>query len=83
MGLRKRFQLDTRLHRQIGRVVHRVVTRWMLAIFKRLQIGCHRNRRQERERARPGIIMAVQYHIPGYRRRLFSDGNYFALGFWD
>ena len=24
------------------------------------QIGCHRNRRDEKERARPGIIMAVQ-----------------------
>ena len=29
MGLRKRFQLDTRLHRQIGRLVHRVLGRWM------------------------------------------------------
>jgi len=35
MGLRKRFQLDTRLQRQIGRLVHRVITRWMSALFKR------------------------------------------------
>ena len=29
VGLRKRFQLDTGLHRQIGRLIHRVLTRWM------------------------------------------------------
>ena len=55
MGLRKRFQLDTRLHRQIGRVVHRVLTRWMAR-----QVGCHRNRREERDQAKPRIIIAVQ-----------------------
>ena len=55
MGLRKRFQLDTRLHRQIVRLIHRVIGRWMSR-----QVGCHRNRREERERARPGIIMAPQ-----------------------
>ncbi len=54
MGPRKRFQLDTRLDRQIGRVVHRVLTRWMAK-----QLGCHRSRREEREQARPGIIMSV------------------------
>lgn len=55
MGLRKRFQQNTRLHRQIGRLIHRVLTRWTAS-----QIGCHRNRKEEREKARPGIIMAVQ-----------------------
>ena len=55
MGLRKRFQLDTRLHRQIGRLVQRVINRWMAK-----QIGCHRNRREERDQAKPAIIMAVQ-----------------------
>ena len=89
MGLRKRFQLDTRLHRQIGRVVHRVITRWMAR-----QIGCHRNRREERDQAKPGIIMAVQsfgsglkshvhFHILVTDGLYFPDGSFFALGFWD
>ena len=89
MGLRKRFQLDTRLHRQIGRLVHRVITRWMAR-----QVGCHRNRREERDKARLGIIMAVQsfgsglkphvhFHILVTDGVYFPDGSYFALGFWD
>ena len=89
MGLRKRFQLDTRLHRQIGRLVHRVITRWMAR-----QVGCHRNRREEREQAKPGIIMAVQSFGSGLKAHVhfhilvtdgvyFPDGSYFALGFWD
>ena len=89
MGLRKRFQLDTRLHRQIGRLVHRVIGRWMAS-----QIGCHRNRREEKERARPGIIMAVQSFGAGLKSHVhfhilvsdgvyFPDGNYYALGYWD
>lgn len=89
MGLRKRFQLDTRLHRQIGRLIHRVIGRWMSK-----QVGCHRNRREERERARPGIIMAVQsfgsglkthvhYHILVTDGVYFADGSYWPLGFWD
>ena len=41
---------DTRLHRQIGRLVHRVITRWMAS-----QIGCHRNRLDQKVPARPGI----------------------------
>lgn len=89
MGLRKRFQLDTRLHRQIGRLIHRVLTRWTAS-----QIGCHRNRKEEREKARPGIIMAVQsfgaglkshvhYHILISDGVWFPDGSYYALGHWD
>ena len=89
MGLRKRFQLDPRLHRQIGRVVHRVLTRWMAR-----QVGCHRNRREERDQAKPGIIMAAQsfgsglkphvhFHILVTDGVYFPDGSYFALGFWD
>ena len=82
MGLRKRFQLDTRLHRQIGRLVHRVIGRWMST-----QIGCHRNRREEKERARPGIIMVVQSFGAGLKSHvhfhiLVSDGpeGVLALG---
>jgi len=89
MGLRKRFQLNTRLHRQIGRLIHRVLTRWTAS-----QIGCHRNRREEREKARPGIVMAVQtfgsglkshvhYHVLISDGVWFSDGSYYALGHWD
>jgi len=48
MGLRKRFQLNPRLHRQIGRLIHRVLTRWTAS-----QIGCHRNRREECEKLGP------------------------------
>ncbi len=69
--------LDTRLHRQIGRLVHRVLTRWMAR-----QVGCHRNRREERDQARPGIIMAVQSFGSGLRPHvhfhiLVTDGVYF------
>ena len=89
MGLRKRFQLDTRLHRQIGRLVHRVITRWTAR-----QVGCHRNRREQRDQAKPGIIMAVQSFGSGLKSHVhfhilvtdgvyFPDGSYFALGFWD
>ena len=89
MGLRKRFQRDTRLHRQIGRLVHRVIGRWMAS-----QIRCHRSRRAEKEQARPGIIMAVQsfgsglkahihYHILVTDGVFFPDGDYYALGYWD
>ena len=89
MGLRKRFQRDTRLHRQIGRLIHRVITRWMAK-----QIGCHRNRREDKERAMPGIIMAAQsfgsalkphcvYHILVTDGVYFPDGSYFPLGYWD
>ena len=89
MGLRKRFQLDTRLHRQIGRLVHRVITRWMAR-----QVGCHRKRREERDQAKPGIIMAVQSFGSGLKPHVhfhilltdgvyFPDGSYFALGFWE
>ena len=89
MGLRKRFQLNPRLQRQIGRLLHRVLTRWTAA-----QIGCHRNRRDQREKARPGIIMAVQsfgaglkthvhYHILITDGIWFPDGSYYALGHWD
>ncbi len=89
MGLRKRFQRDTRLHRQIGRLIHRVIGRWMAA-----QIGCHRNRREERDKARPGIIMAVQsfgsdlkshvhFHLLVTDGVYFPDGSYYALGYWD
>ena len=48
MGLRKRFQLDTRLHRQIGRLVHRVITRWMTR-----QVGCHRTAGRSATRPNP------------------------------
>lgn len=58
------------------------------------QVGCHRNRREQRERARPGIIMAVHsfgsglkshvhYHILVSDGVYFPDGNYYALGLWD
>ena len=89
MGLRKRFQLNSRLHRQIGRLVHRVIRRWMAS-----QIGCHRNLREEKGRAQPGIIMAVQSFGAGLKSHVhfhilvsdgvyFPDGSYYALGFWD
>lgn len=89
MGLRKRFQLNSRLHRQIGRVVHRVLRRWMAA-----QVGCHRSRRGDKERAQPGIIMAVQSFGAGLKSHVhfhilvtdgvyFPDGSYYALGYWD
>ena len=89
MGLRLRFQRDTRLHRQIARLVHRVISRWMAS-----QIGCHRNRRDQKEHARPGIIMAVQTFGAGLKAHVhfhilisdgvyFPDGNYYPLGFWD
>ena len=61
MGLRKRLQMDTRLHRHIGRLVHRVLGRWMLA-----QTGCHRNKKEDRSKARPGIVMAVQKFRVGW-----------------
>ncbi|MBS2038758.1 transposase [bacterium] len=81
--------MDTRLQRQIGRLVHRVITRWMDR-----QVGCHRNRREERDQARPGIIVAVQSFGSGFKSNVhfhilmtdgvyFPDGSYFALGFWD
>jgi hypothetical protein len=37
------------------RLVHRVIGRWMTSL-----IGCHRNRREDKRRARPGIVMVVQ-----------------------
>lgn len=51
----------------------------------------HRNRREEKERARPGIIMVVQsfgaglkihvhFHILVSVGVYFPDGSYFALG---
>ena len=89
---KKMGQLDTRLHRQIGRLVHRVIGRWMAS-----QIGCHRTPREQKEQARPGIIMAVQsfgaglknyvhFHIlvtDGVYFPYFPDGSYYALGYWD
>ena len=67
---------NTRLHRQIGRLVHRVITSWMAR-----QVGCHRNRREERDQARPGIIMAVQSFGSGLKSHahfhiLVTDGVY-------
>ena len=89
MGLRKRLQMDTRLHRHIGRLVHRVLGRWMLA-----QTGCHRNKKEEKSKARPGIVMAVQtfgaglkphvhYHLLVSDGVYFPDGDFYALGHWD
>ena len=56
------------------------------------QIGCHRNRREERDQAKPGIIMAVQSFGSGLKSHVhfhilvsdgvyFPDGSFFALGF--
>jgi hypothetical protein len=69
MGLRKRFQLDTRLHRQIGRLIHRVIGRWMSALFKRLQVGCHRKPGFARKwyRHLDFAIGAVKYREPVVR----------------
>ena len=62
MGLRKRFQQHRRLYRQTARLLHRLLCRWLPA-----QVGCHRNRRDERAKALPGVIMAVQTFGAGQR----------------
>ena len=81
MGLRKRFQLNPRLPRQIGRFLQRVLTRRTAA-----QSGCHRNRRDQREKARPGMITAVQSFGAGLKTHvhdhiLITDGIWFPD--WD
>ena len=65
MGLRKRFQQDTRLYRKAARLFHRLLSRWVPD-----QIRCHRNKRDQKEYALPGIIMAVLVlpHPSGGRR---------------
>gem|GEM_PF-6285080 len=65
MGLRKRFQQDTRLYRKSARLFHRLLSRWIPD-----QIRCHRNKRNQKEYALPGIIMAVLVlpHPSGGRR---------------
>jgi hypothetical protein len=89
MGLRKRFQQDPRLYRQTSRLIHGLFCRWLPA-----QIKCHRNRRDERERALPGIIMAVQTFGAGLRAHphfhclvtdgaFFPDGQVWSLGCWN
>ena len=55
MGLRKRFRSDRRLLRAMARLIQRVLCRWMPQ-----QISCHRNRREQRDKALPGVISACQ-----------------------
>jgi hypothetical protein len=89
MGLRKRLQQDPRLYRHVARLLHRLFCRWLPA-----QVGCHRNRREEREKALPGIIMAVQTFGTGLRQHphfhclvtdgvFFPDHQFWPLGCWN
>ncbi len=89
MGLRKRFQQHRRLYRQTARLLHRLLCRWLPA-----QVGCHRNRRDERAKALPGVIMAVQTFGAGLRAHphfhclvtdgaFFPDGQFWQLGAWN
>jgi hypothetical protein len=64
----------------MGRLIHRTLTRWMAQ-----QARCHRNRREEKERALPGIIMATQSFGDELRAHphfhlLVSDGVFFPNG---
>lgn len=90
MGMRKRLQQDTRLYRHIARLLHRLLSRWMPN-----QIRCHRNRRDQKDYALPGIIMAVQtfgsglkthphFHLLVTDGAFFpNDGGFYAMGAWD
>jgi len=89
MGLRKRLQQDPRLYRHVSRLLHRLFCRWLPG-----QVSCHRNRREEKEKALPGIIMAVQTFGMGLRQHphfhclvtdgvFFPDGQFWPLGSWN
>ena len=89
MGLRKRFRSDRRLLRAVARLIQRVLCRWMPQ-----QLGCHRNRRGERDRALPGIILAQQTFGKGLKSHphwhllvsdgcFFPDGTFWPQGYWD
>ncbi len=52
----------------MARLIQRVLCRWMPQ-----QLGCHRNRREERDRALPGVIHGC----------FFPDGTFWPQGYWD
>ncbi len=89
MGLRKRFRSDRRLLRAMARLIQRVLCRWMPQ-----QIGCHRNRREQRDKALPGVISACQTFGKGLKAHphwhllvtdgcFFPDGSFWQQGYWD
>ena len=49
-------------------------TRWTVR-----QMGCHRNRREERNQAKPGIIMAVQFFGSGLKSHVAQEPGYRTL----
>ena len=88
MGLRKRFQQDPTLYRKFGRLLHRTLSTWMVE-----RTRCQRNRREDKARAMPGIIMATQsfgdelkphahYHLLVSDGVFFPEGEFYSLS-WD
>jgi hypothetical protein len=88
MGLRKRFQQDPTLYRKFGRLLHHTLSDWMIQ-----RTRCQRNRREEKARAMPGIIMATQsfgdelkphahYHLLVSDGVFFPEGEFYSLS-WD